>query len=387
MRKLEFSGQNQCQLLHNGEEYFPQLIKAIDDAQVEIFLETYIFAHDVSAQAVQEALGRAAERGVQVQVIIDWIGCGEQSCNRLQTQLSESGVACRVFNPWFKRGWARTHRKLVVIDEKIGFVGGINIVDDYHAENDAMLKMSNPRWDFAVQVQGPLIAQMHAEVQAQWQRLGHLKLLSRLLLTRRLRQSAVASKHETGLAAFVVRDNFRNRSTIQQAYLKALGSAKTLAYFANPYFAPGRKLRLALISAARRGVDVRLLLGVGDFHLQDAVAQTYYPNLLANGIKIYEYRKSKLHAKVAVIDDDWATVGSSNFDGLSLFVNQEANIVIKDEHFAAHLKTLLQQGIEEAEAVEGNALQHQNFVRKIINRVAHWIYRLILHVASGGQYH
>ncbi len=184
-------------------------------------------------------------------------------------------------------------------------------------------------------VRGPLVAQIHFEAQAQWMRAGRLDMLSRIGLYRETRKAPPTEGARPMRAAFVVRDNLRNRSTIQRAYLQAIGQARNSVLLANPYFAPGRKFREALAQAARRGVSVTLLIGTGEFRMQDAVARSFYPKLLADGIQVVEYRKTQLHAKIAVVDDDWATVGSSNCDGLSLFLNQEANIVVQKRRLRA----------------------------------------------------
>ena len=385
MSKLVFYDGNQIQLLHTGEQFFAALIQSVQQAQHEVLLETYIYANDQTAKLVTQALCDAARRGVCVQVIIDWIGGGNQTA-QLQTDFSDAGVQCRLFNPWFKRGLARTHRKMAVIDQSVGFIGGINIIDDCVSDDGRNTPLAFPRWDCAVQVRGNLVSALHKEISAQWLKMGKLQLMQRLKLAVNLRMPPVSSTDHLSQAALVIRDNLRNRSTIQKAYLKALGSARETAILANPYFAPGRKIRNALIKAAERGVEVSLLLGVGDFELQDAVAQSYYPQLLASGVKIFEYRKTKLHAKVAVIDHDWATVGSSNFDGLSLFVNHEANIVVLDPVFADDLKLHLLQGLQDAVQVDPHCVVRLSWPKRLKHRLAYWFYRTVMRIATLGQY-
>jgi cardiolipin synthase len=182
----------------------------------------------------------------------------------------------------------------------------------------------------------------------------------------------------------VVRDNLRNRRTIQRAYLQALGHAKRSVLVANPYFAPGRKLREALAQAARRGVDVRLLIGVGEFRLQDMVAHSFYPKLLAAGVKVYEYRKTQLHAKVAVVDDDWATVGSSNCDGLSLFVNQEANVVVRDRAFAGIVRRHVERGVLDAVPIALEDMRQLGWCRRMSYGLAYRIYKLAMRMFAIG---
>jgi cardiolipin synthase len=187
-------------------------------------------------------------------------------------------------------------------------------------------------------------------------------------------------------AGFVVRDNLRNRLTIQRAYLQALGRARKSVLLANPYFAPGRKFRRALAATAQRGVEVVLLIGVGELWMQDAVAHSFYPKLLEAGVKVVEYRKTQLHAKVAVIDDDWATVGSSNVDGLSLFLNQEANVVIKDAEFARALRRHIEDAIAEGVVIHPQDFEHVGRIRRFGYEVAYIVYRTLMRIFAVGKY-
>jgi cardiolipin synthase len=222
------------------------------------------------------------------------------------------------------------------------------------------------------------------EVQAQWARLGHMGLVNRIRLYRDMRKVDKASEDTPVLAAFVVRDNWRNRATIQRAYLQAIGRARNSIIIANPYFAPGHKFRKALAAAAGRGVDVKLLIGVGEFKLQDAVAHSFYPKLLAAGVDVIEYRKTQLHAKVAVIDDDWATVGSSNVDGLSLFLNQEANIVVKDAGFARALRAQLEAGIADGVRVRREEFENLAWWRRLHYGAAYVFYKSVMRIFAIG---
>lgn len=384
MRSVNFIAYNDVKLLQNGTEFFPALIAAIDDARYDIYFETYIYALDDTGVAVEQALARAALRGVKVHVITDWFGTGHKVATRLGIDLAEAGVNYRVFNPWFKRGVTRTHRKIVAVDRDVAFVGGININDDWLCDYDSARRLPAPRWDFAVEVRGPLVAAIHDEAQAQWSRVGRMGLLKRIGLMREMRKRPKGAGETPMLAGFVVRDNLRNRRTIQRAYLQALGRAKKSVLMANPYFAPGRKFREALAMAAQRGVEVTLLIGVGEFLLQDAVAHSFYPKLLASGVKVVEYRKTQLHGKVAVIDDDWATVGSSNCDGLSLFLNQEANVVVKDPAFASSLRRRIEQGIADGVVIRKEDFEHLGWVRRAGYGAAYFFYKLVMRIFAIG---
>jgi len=386
MGSVKLLADNEVTLLYTGTEYFPALIGAIDAAQYEVYFETYIFADDDTGQAVLAALCRAAQRGIDVRMITDWWGTGRRKINCMHEKLEAAGVHHRVFNPWFKRGITRTHRKICVVDRETALVGGININDDMFCDYNHAISLSAPRWDFAVQVRGPLVAAIHLEAQTQWQRLGKMGLMKRISLYRDARKVNKIAAANMVHAGFVVRDNLRNRRTIQRAYLQALGRARKSVMLANPYFAPGRKFRHALAAAAERGVEVVLLIGVGEIWLQDAVAHSFYPKLLAAGVKVVEYHKTQLHAKVAVIDDDWATVGSSNVDGLSLFLNQEANVIIKDAAFAQNLRKHIEAAVADGVVISYADFEHVGRFRRIGYEIAFVFYRTVMRLFSVGKY-
>ena len=387
MRVASYSHGNQLSLLHRGEQFFPALIDACESALVEIYLETYIFSLDATGLRVKTALLNAARRGVAVQLIVDWLGTGDDTIEQLRLELEPTGVRVVVFNPWFKRGIVRMHRKIAVIDQRIAFLGGLNINDDLIADDGSAAPLAAARWDFAVTVSGPLVQAIHAEVLAQWERLEPKPLITRLQGIRAYVSNRQAWRAvEVAEAAFVVRDNLRNRQAIQRALLQALGRARSSALLVTPYFAPGRKLRKAMIHAAQRGVEVVLLIGVGQFVMQDAVAQSFYPRLVRAGVTIVEYRHTQLHGKLAVIDGEWATVGSSNFDGLSLFVNHEANIVVRDSAFAKSLQQMIREAVVEGVVITAADVAQLSLPRRVWNRFAYGLYRLVLQALTLGSY-
>jgi cardiolipin synthase len=386
MRSVSFTAGNQITLLHSGAEFFPALIAAIDAAQTEVYLETYIFAEDETGEQVKTALMCAARRGVRVNVITDWVGTGHRRSLSLRAQFHAAYVNHRIFNAWFQRGITCTHRKICVIDRQVAFLGGLNINHDMVSDDDRNTPLPAPRWDFAVRIVGPLVWRIHEEVEAQWKLLGGLNLRYRWEKLRGVWWPRSTSSTRPIVAALVVRDNLRNRRTIQKAYLKALGTARKSAMLATPYFAPGRKLRKGLAEAARRGVQVTLLIGVGQFRIQDAVAHSIYPKLLRAGVRIVEYRKTQLHGKVAVVDEDWATVGSSNWDGLSLLINQEANVVIRDADFTQQLREHIERGIADGVEVKPEVYLNVAWYERLWYGAASIFYRSVLRVLAFGKY-
>lgn len=386
MPRVSLLGGNQLRLLNCGIEFFPAILAAFDQASAEIHLETYIFELDEVGKKIANALIRAAARGVQVYVISDWVGTGRAQSTRLHQLLQQGGVHHRTFNPWFRRGLSRTHRKICVIDRRAAFIGGININDDFFSDDDSHTPLPEERWDFAVEIHGPLAATILLEAESQWMRLGALKLKARWKLFKVRKQLHAPAADSGVLAGLVMRDNLRNRRTIQHAVIAALNDAQHSALLATPYFAPGRKLRDALARAASRGVDVTLLLGVGQFRIQDAVAHSFYPKLLGSGVRVVEYRRTQLHAKVAVVDHDWATIGSSNYDGLSLFINQEANLVVRDAAFSADLRTRIEVAIAAGVGISPADFAHIGRLQRIWYGAAYFLYSGVLRLVTLGKY-
>jgi len=339
----KFLGGNQLTLLQNGTEYFPALEAAIDQATQYVYLECYIFANDATGQRIAAALMRAAQRGVATHLLIDGFGAQAYPAKSLQA-LRTAGVEALVYrpeiSPWrFQRQrLRRLHRKLAVMDQRYAFVGGINIIDDIKAPG------MPPRFDYAVRVEGPLVLPILREVRNMHARVAWAQLHT----SRRAGPISLPAPEPVGnmRAAFLLRSNLRHRRDIEHAYLRAIGKARQEIMIANAYFLPSRRFRRALIHAAARGVRVRLLLqGMNDHPWVHYASRSLYDQLLSKGIEIYEYQPSELHAKVAVIDSDWATVGSSNLDPLSLVLSREANVVVYDQGFAQQLETSLETAL------------------------------------------
>lgn len=337
---------NQITLLQNGEAYFPAIEAALDRAVHEIYLESYIFENDNTGRRIAEALRRAAFRGVKTHVLID--GFGSKSLPKTMVDyLVTAGVMVLKFrpkiSPWTLRRQRlrRLHRKIVVVDQEIAFVGGINIIDDMD-----MPGQTSPRYDYAVSVEGPLVKKIHDSSRRVWSRVAWTRLRPGWGRDN-YRQAPSTEPRGRMRSAFLVRDNIRHRRDIEDAYLQAIEQAQFEIILANAYFLPGLNFRHALLDAAGRGVRVILLLqGRVEYRLLHYASHALYGSFLDAGMEIYEYHKSLMHAKVAVIDEHWATVGSSNLDPFSLLLALEANVVVDDENFAKKLKHSLEQAIK-----------------------------------------
>lgn len=336
---------NRFTLLENGDNYYPRVFEAIASAEREVLLETFILFDDKVGRALQQALLRAAERGAKVHVLVDGWGSPDLSPSFTQPLL-DAGVNLRSFEPAQRLFGARInmlrrmHRKLVVVDGRRAFVGGINYSIDHLTEHGPLAKQ-----DYAVEVDGPLVGQIQAFCRASLEGPQPSRVLWlqrwQALRAKDGQQGAggPAAAHSGARAAFITRDNRGNRTDIERHYRAAVRIAHTRILIANAYFFPGYRLLRDLRRAARRGVQVDLILqGQLDMPWVQRASQLLYGYLMRAGVRVYEYSERPLHAKIAVVDDDWATIGSSNLDPTSLALNLEANVVVRDETFSRQLR-------------------------------------------------
>lgn len=390
MSNIHQVAKNQLMLLKNGAAFFPQLCADIEAAQHSIYLETYIFAADETGRMVAEALKSAAARGVVVRVMLDGFGSAE-----LPSPWLDELRAAKVEVQWFRREISpftlrrsrmrrlrRLHRKLAVMDGEVAFVTGINIINDISSGDD----FSSPRLDYSVRVQGVMAGEIQATTRRLWGVVSWANFRRRGKEIRRF----VLERDKQAVApgiTLVLRDNLRHRHDIEGAYLQAIAGAQREVIIANAYFLPGRDFRQALIQAVQRGVRVVLLLqGRVEYRVQHYATHALYDQLLAAGVEIYEYQPSYLHAKVAVVDGLWATVGSSNIDPFSLMLALEANLAVQDAGFAGELhESLLAAIAGEAVRVGDRYGVKRNWIDRLVSRVSYGIVRLLIGLLGYGK--
>jgi len=357
---------NRVELLENGEAYFPAVFEAIARAEREVLIETFILFEDKVGEELQRVLIQAARRGVRVDLTVDGWGSVDLSREYL-APLVEAGVQVRMFDPKPRflgmrlHVFRRMHRKIVVVDGRIAFVGGINFSADHLADFGPAAKQ-----DYALRIEGPLVP-----------RIRHFVLHQIGRRASDLGQRPVLCGG-TAEAMLVARDNANQRDAIERQYRAALHAARRDVVIANAYFFPGYRLLRAMRRAVRRGVRVRLVLqGQPDMKIVKHAAQLLHGQLVSAGVEIYEYCKRPLHAKVALVDDEWSTVGSSNLDPLSLSLNLEANVMIRDQAFARelrkHLERLMQADCRRLEA-DAVAQRHVG-LRLLLDTLAYHVTR------------
>lgn len=365
-----FINGNSVRLLENGEEFFPLMIRRIRNAKKEIFIETFILLDDEVGKPIQKALIQAAKRGVWVGVTVDSYGSFELTTEFIEA-LTEAGVIFQVYDPKPSlirskpSMFRRLHRKLVVIDNYYALVGGINLSYRHMTRYGPGAKE-----DFAVEVAGPVVPQIRQLCksyvsEARDENLGELA-------------QTLKSPEVTGDAdvAFVSRDNKRNRSEIEKAYIYAIHAAKYRVVIANAYFFPGYRMMRALRKAARRGVEVELVLqGEPDIPIALRAARSLYSRLARADIKIYEYTERPLHAKIAVVDDTWSTVGSSNLDPLSFSLNLEANVVVLDKNLNRDIYRHIRKLIGNSDLIGRSWLAKRPWWNQVMDVVTYHVLR------------
>jgi cardiolipin synthase A/B len=340
---------NRVELLENGEGYFPAVFDAIARARHEVLIETFILFEDKVGHELQRALIEAARRGVQVDMTVDGWGSIDLSKPFLSA-LAEAGVRVHVFDPQPRvlglrlHVFRRMHRKIVIVDGRTALLGGINFSADHLEDFGAEAKQ-----DYSVLVEGPLVPRIRSFMLEQLGRNAG----------ERLPKAGAAKKAGDAEVMFVARDNRHQRDTIERQYRAAIHAARHEVVIANAYFFPGYRLLRAMRRAVRRGVRVCLILqGQPDMKIVKHAAKLLHPQLLAAGVEIYEYCKRPMHAKIALVDEAWSTVGSSNLDPLSLSLNFEANVMIRERAFNADLRARLHQLMhEECTQLQSDAIK------------------------------
>lgn len=370
------------ELLEGGGAYFPALAAAFDAARHEIHLQAYIFADDVAGRMIADALVRAAARGVAVHVLVDGFG-GRTMPGPLRARLRAAGIELLFFRPDvtlfdFQRSrLRRLHHKIAAIDGEVGFAGGINVIDDMHTPGH-----KPPRWDYAVQVRGPLTIEILRVARQTWDAVVRTWLRRRWTPWPALPNAVEAPLPPAGRirATFLIRDMLHHRRDIEEAYLQAIANAEREILIANAYFLPGVEFRHALIDAARRGVRVTIVLQARiEYVLMRHASRALYRQLLDAGVHIFEYHLSFMHAKVAVIDSEWATVGSSNIDPFSLLLAREANVFVRDPAFAGALRASLQRAMDAG----ARPVVASGYRRGLAARIAGWISYGLVRVLLG----
>lgn len=337
--KNNFSHNNVIRLVRGGKDYFDSLEHLIDNAKTTLHFQTYIFDADETGTRIANALLKAASRNVSIKLLLD--GYASKSLrDDFIKKLTDAGIEFRWFDPLFGSSkfyfGRRLHHKVIVADHQRALIGGINISNRYNDINNV------PAWlDFGAYTEGQAAFTLHQICEKIWDRKNLKKYFSKK--ETKLNERGLA----TNTSSFVrVRRNdwVRGKNDISKTYLEMLNTAKSDLTIMSSYFLPGRLFRLRMKAAVKRGVKIRVILaGVSDIKLSGYAARYLYNWMLKNNFEIFEYKKTVLHAKVAVCDSAWATIGSYNVNNLSALASIELNLDIKDKAFVNEVEKVIME--------------------------------------------
>ena len=357
-------------LVHSGQDYFDRLEKIISASQFEIHLQIYIFENDAIGNKIAEALKKAAARKVQIYLLLD--GFGSKSLpNKFITDLKENGIKLRFFSPLLSANsfyiGRRLHQKVVVSDAKVVLIGGINITEKYRGSIT-----ETPWLDYAIQLNSNTIAK-------QLQELCHDVFFKKPILRSNKIVALIHTPEETKVH-ILQNDWLKRKNEIQKAYIKYISNAKKEIIILGGYFLPGRKLTRTLKNAALNKVKVKLILsGISDVPLLRGASHHFYAKIMRYDIEIYEWEKSVLHGKAAIVDSQWTTIGSFNLNKLSAYGSIEMNVGIESTSFSENYRNQLIQIIEQCQKITpASLLSQQHHLSRYRNRLCYWFIRTIL---------
>ena len=357
-------GGNRVKAFQNGAEIFPAMLGAIRGARETITFETYIYWSGDVGRSFSEALCERARAGVKVHLMLDWVGTAKIE-KKFLTEMKDAGVEVERYHPlrWYNltRFNNRTHRKLLVVDGRIGFTGGVGIADlwDGHAE-------SPEHWrDSHYQVEGPAVAQMQAAFTDNW-----IKTRGKVF---------VGSEYfpelkpvGDSLAQVFKSSRSEGSESVRLMYLLSIASATNTIRLQAAYFVPDSLAIDTFITACKRGVKIEIIVPGPhtDTQIVQAASRSRWGDLLDGGVKIYEYQPTMYHCKVIIVDDVWVSVGSTNFDDRSFRLNDEANMNIYDANFAAEQVKVFEDDKLKSRLMTRSEFKHRSQFKKILDGMA-----------------
>jgi phosphatidylserine/phosphatidylglycerophosphate/cardiolipin synthase-like enzyme len=358
---------NQFRLLDGNEQFFERMLQTIEGATAYVLLEMYLVESGIIAGRFVEALGRAARRGVRVCVIFDGFGSlGLGAAYR--RNLIEAGVELRTFNPLSLRArlqnFLRDHRKLLLVDGTTAFVGGVGLTDEFAIPG----RPGQPWRDLMVEIAGPVVADWQRAFDRTWRRSG---------AELGLPVPSIAERAD-GADGRVSLSEARARSMLANGVVRRIDAARQRAWIMSAYFVPSRRFRKALRRAARRGVDVRLLVPgpKTDHPWVRHAARRFYGKMLRSSVRIFEYQPRMLHAKM-IISDDWVSVGSSNLDRWSFKWNLEANQEVQNAAFAAVAVAVFEGDCAQSEILSRRSWPRRAWIGRLQERIAGMLERML----------
>ena len=356
-------------LVHSGEDYFARLENLISNAKTEIHIQTYIFENDTIGKRIMETLKEAASRNVQIYILIDGFGSFSFPEDRIN-ELTQNGINFRVFSPFFSANsiylGRRLHHKIAVFDQEIALIGGINIADKYHGTPTVKAWL-----DYAIQLNDAKIAKSLSKL--------CLNIYFRKKRISRQKIDSVYNEFEEATVTILQNDWLKRKTEISSAYIKSFRNAKEEIVIVGSYFLPGRRLINALKKASKNKVKIKLILsGISDLPMARRASCYLYAKLLRYNIELYEWEKSILHGKTAVVDKKWTTIGSFNLNNLSSFASIEMNVGIDSDEFSKEYLLHLEKIMEQCKRITPETLKiTDGLSSKLINWSSYWMTRII----------
>ena len=358
---------NRVVLIEDAAKALRRMLQSIEAAQSWIWLEMYWFDSDAVGKRFFDALTDRASRGIEVFVLYDALGSFGTDTARFE-QLIQAGARVAAFNPVrpfahrFRLGklTRRNHRKLLIVDGEVAFTGGVNLAQQWASEEEG-----GESWrDEIVEIRGPVLAELERAFRESWRHTCGQRLTERQVDATPVGRSSVAVLTQAGVL---------RRHQVLAAYLVRLRSARQRVFVCHAYFLPNASLRRALMRAARRGVDVRVIVPARcDVELVRLGSRAIWGRLLRAGVRIFEWQPTILHSKMAVVDRAWATVGSYNLDYLSARRNRELNVAILDPEFAGHADDILEAALAECTEVDPVIHRYRPLWARTIEHVLYW---------------
>ncbi|HUP65654.1 MAG TPA: cardiolipin synthase [Thermoanaerobaculia bacterium] len=355
---------NRVDVLCNGDEFFPSMFAAMRNAKNSINLETYIYWDGDVGRQFAEAIAERSRAGVNVRVILDAVGSAPMSSSLIDF-MRQNGVELTWYHPirWYTMARInhRTHRKLLIVDGRVGYTGGFGIADEWLGNAE-----SPERWrETVVRVQGPAVIQMQFAFMDNWVKARGLVPMGGDFYPK-------VEPQGSSLVHVIKSSPSEGVSTVKLLYAIAMVSATKTIYINNAYFIPDEDAIRALEGAVRRGVDVRIIVPGRwtDVPLVREASRWHYDRLLKRGIRIFEYEPTMMHAKTMVIDGIWTTIGSSNFDERSFRLNDEVNVGIYDEGVSTKMDELFRADLEASAEIKLGKWQKRSWLNRTRERIA-----------------
>ncbi|EIA07807.1 phospholipase D-like domain-containing protein [Flavobacterium frigoris] len=362
------------ELVHSGTDYFSRLEHIIQNAKYEIHLQFYIFSNDSIGTKILEELKKAASRRVKIYILLD--GFGSYSFSKeVIVDLKKLGINFRLFSPFFSANsfyiGRRLHHKVVVADAEVILIGGINISDKYHGT-----PAKKPWLDYSVQINDIKMAKALQLI------CWDLFFKKKYLFKKKL-ESIIPSQEET-VIRIIQNDWLKRKNEIYDSYIDSFNNAQQEIIIVGSYFLPGRRMTNALKKAAKNKVKIKLILaGISDVTLSKRATYHIYSSLLENNIELYEWNKTILHGKAAVVDGSWTTIGSFNLNNLSSYASLEMNVEIKSSAFSSSYIRHLNEIIAQCQRITPESLKKRNTIPSdVINWLSYWTARMILNIAT-----